>query len=324
MSSPSIPVVSPADLDEVVVYNSGGEEFEHRRRASIRDRSFVHGGGGGFSGGPEADQVLSCIAEGGEHGAVCREGGAFAGWSGKGGVLGGDSWKASSLPALGGGTQQEAAWARVIGGASGVSPLFSYPGHSLGTVVKSPRAYSFDHRGLPSQAGGGFDDIIGSMGGVDGAGKEHIGARGNGASVRGAGLAGASDADGGAAHRGSGGAGRVLEGDVLWAELEAARRREDWLANEAALGHAGILHELSPVPPFVTDGSFSGIRLGAGASGPLGRCLCGVCVDSGWVDAGVHGSASRVAAGDGTIGEVAGRALAMQCGGPRVVVGGGG
>ncbi|KAG5330755.1 hypothetical protein C0989_008800 [Termitomyces sp. Mn162] len=39
MSSPSIPVVSPANLDEVVVYNSGGEEFEHRRRASIRDRS---------------------------------------------------------------------------------------------------------------------------------------------------------------------------------------------------------------------------------------------------------------------------------------------
>ncbi|KAG5329701.1 hypothetical protein C0989_009359 [Termitomyces sp. Mn162] len=50
------------------------------------------------------------------------------------------------------------------------------------------------------------------------------------------------------------GRGRVPEGDALWAELEVARRREDWLANEAALGRTGILHELSPVPPFITDG----------------------------------------------------------------------
>ncbi|KAG5348948.1 hypothetical protein C0989_007003 [Termitomyces sp. Mn162] len=120
------------------------------------------------------------------------------------------------------------------------------------------------------------------------------------------------------------GQGQVPEGDALWAELEAARQREDWLANEAASGHAGILHELSPVPPFVTDGSISGVRLGAGALGPFGWCLCGVCVDSGWVDAGVRGSAPGVAAGDGVIGEVAGRASAMQCGGPGVMVGGGG
>ncbi|KNZ81367.1 hypothetical protein J132_01060 [Termitomyces sp. J132] len=39
MSSPSIPVVSSADLDEVVVYDSGGEEFERQRHASVRDRS---------------------------------------------------------------------------------------------------------------------------------------------------------------------------------------------------------------------------------------------------------------------------------------------
>ncbi|KAG5332934.1 hypothetical protein C0989_006400 [Termitomyces sp. Mn162] len=37
------------------------------------------------------------------------------------------------------------------------------------------------------------------------------------------------------------GRGRVPEGDVLWAELEVARWREDWLANKAASGHAGIL-----------------------------------------------------------------------------------
>ncbi|KAG5331189.1 hypothetical protein C0989_008371, partial [Termitomyces sp. Mn162] len=52
----------------------------------------VRGGGGGFSRGSEADQVSSRIAEG------------------KGGVLGGDLGEALSLPALGGGTQQEAAW----------------------------------------------------------------------------------------------------------------------------------------------------------------------------------------------------------------------
>ncbi|KAG5348007.1 hypothetical protein C0989_011182, partial [Termitomyces sp. Mn162] len=125
----------------------------------------VHGGGGGFSGGPKADQVLSRIAKGGEHGVVCGEGGAFAGWSGKGGVFGSDLWEALSLPVLGGGTQQEATWARAVGRASGASPLVSHPGRSPGMVVESPHAYSFDHGGLPSQAGGGFDDVIGSMGG---------------------------------------------------------------------------------------------------------------------------------------------------------------
>ncbi|KAG5329906.1 hypothetical protein C0989_009176 [Termitomyces sp. Mn162] len=37
------------------------------------------------------------------------------------------------------------------------------------------------------------------------------------------------------------GRGQVPEGDALWAEQEVVRRREDWLANEAALGHVGIL-----------------------------------------------------------------------------------
>ncbi|KAG5347201.1 hypothetical protein C0989_012506, partial [Termitomyces sp. Mn162] len=94
------------------------------------------------------------------------------------------------------------------------------------------------------------------------------------------------------------GRGRVPEGDALWAELEAARRREDWLANEAASGRAGILRELPPVPLFVTGGSLPGFRLGVGASGPLEWCLRGVRVDSGRVDAGVRSSASGVAAGD--------------------------
>ncbi|KAH0578709.1 hypothetical protein H2248_003837 [Termitomyces sp. 'cryptogamus'] len=37
------------------------------------------------------------------------------------------------------------------------------------------------------------------------------------------------------------GQGQVPGGDALWAELEAARQREDWLANEAASGHTGVL-----------------------------------------------------------------------------------
>ncbi|KAG5349065.1 hypothetical protein C0989_006227 [Termitomyces sp. Mn162] len=120
------------------------------------------------------------------------------------------------------------------------------------------------------------------------------------------------------------GRGRVPGGDALWAELEAARQREDWLANKAASGHAGILCEWSSAPPFITDGSFSGVRLSAGALDPPGRCLRGVRIDSGRVDAGVRSSAPGVAAGDGAIGEVAGGALVTQCSGSGVVVGGGG
>ncbi|KAG5718840.1 hypothetical protein E4T56_gene6335 [Termitomyces sp. T112] len=310
MSSPSIPVVSSADLDEVVVYNSGGEEFEHRRHTSVRDQSHkvIRGGGGGFFRGPEVDQVLSCIAKGGKHGAVCGEGGAFTEWSGKGGILGGDLWEVSNLPALGDGTQQEATWARAIGRASGVSPLFSYPGHSLGMVVKSPHAYSFDHRGLPLQAGGGFDNVIGSTGGErgDGAGKEHIGAHGNGASIRGAGLAGASDADGGAARGGSGGVGMSSGGGCIVGRAGGSKVEGGLVGQRGCFGAHG-----NPL-------------LGAGASGPLGWCLRSIHIDSEWVDTGVCSSASGVAAGDGAIGEVAGGASAMQCSGPGVMVGGGG
>ncbi|KAG5350094.1 hypothetical protein C0989_000199 [Termitomyces sp. Mn162] len=77
----------------------------------------------------------------------------------------------------------------------------------------------------------------------------------------------------------------ALEGGLLWAELEVARWREDWLANEAASG------------------------LGAGALGSFGWCLHSVCVDPRWVGADARGSASGVAAGDGKGGEVAGGAL---------------
>ncbi|KAG5349102.1 hypothetical protein C0989_006003, partial [Termitomyces sp. Mn162] len=220
----------------------------------------VCGGGGGFSGGSEADQVLSRAAEGGEHGVVCREGGAFAGWSGKEGVLGSDSWEASSLPALGGGTQQEAAWAQAIGGASGMEKEVME--RERNTLVRVATERVLEVQGLR--------ECLTQMEGQP-----------------------MGEAEG---------RGQVPEGDALWVELEAARWREDWLANEAASGRTGILcwvreHQV---------------------------LLDGASVDSGWFDAGVHSSASGVAAGDGVIGEVVGRASATQCGGPRVMVGGGG
>ncbi|KNZ75838.1 hypothetical protein J132_00851 [Termitomyces sp. J132] len=302
MSSPSIPVVSPAlllsDLDKVVVYDSGGEEFEHWRHTSARDWSLICGGGGGFPGGPKVDQVLSHVAKGGEHGAVCREGGVFAGWSGKGGVLGSDSWEALSLPVLGGGTRQEATWARAISGASGVSPVFSYPGHSLGMVEALTTllaAWEGELRWARE------DHDVAQM-------EKEAMERERNTLVRMA-MEQALEVRGLQEHlmqmegQPTGkaeGWGQVPGGDVLWAELEAARWREDWLANEAASG------------------------LGVGALGPPRWCLHGVHVNSGWVDAGVHGSAPGVAAGDGMIGEVAGGASAMQCGGLGVVVGGGG
>ncbi|KAG5719794.1 hypothetical protein E4T56_gene7284 [Termitomyces sp. T112] len=226
MSSPSIPVVSPAPLPSDLDECQGLELV-------------VCGGGGGFPGGPKADQVLSRVAKGGEHGVVCGEGGVFAGWLGNGGVLGSDAWEAPSLPVLGGGTQQEAAWARAVSGASGVSPLFSNSRHSLGTVVESPRAYSFDHGGLPLQAGGGFDDITE---------KEAMEQERNTlvrvATERALEVWGLWERLTRMEGQPAGeveGQGRVPGGDALWVELEAVRRREDWLANEAALGRVGIL-----------------------------------------------------------------------------------
>ncbi|KAG5349101.1 hypothetical protein C0989_006025, partial [Termitomyces sp. Mn162] len=79
--------------------------------------------------------------------------------------------------------------------------------------------------------------------------------------------------------------GMAPEGGSLWAELEAARWREDWLANKAAS------------------------ELGVGAPGSLGWCLHSICIDSRRIGTDVHGSASGVAAGDGEGGKIAGGAL---------------
>ncbi|KAG5349293.1 hypothetical protein C0989_004804, partial [Termitomyces sp. Mn162] len=288
----------------------------------------VHGGGGGFSGGPEADQVLSHVAKGGEHGAVCQEGGAFTGWLGKGGVLGGDLWEVSSLPTLGGGTQQEAAWVRVIGvppewSSSPPMPIPSITEVFLCKQVEALTTSLAVQEGELQQAREDRDVVRMEKEAMEQERNTLVRVVTEQAlEVRGL-REHLTQMEGQPTGKAEG-RGQVPEGDALWVELEAARQRKDWLANKAASGHAGILRELPPVPPFITDGSFSGFRLGVGALGPLGRCLCSICVDSGQVDAGVCGSASGVAAGDGAIGEVVGGASATQCGGPGVMVGGGG
>ncbi|KNZ79063.1 hypothetical protein J132_04763 [Termitomyces sp. J132] len=221
MSSPSNPVVSPADLDEVVVYNSGGEEFEHWRHASVRDQSIVHGGGGGFSGGSEADQVSSHVAEG------------------KGGILSGDLWEVSSLPALGGGTQQEATGAQVIGGPSGVSPLFPFPGHPLERSLSPPAPIpSITEVFLCKQVEALTTSLAVREGKLRQAREDRDMAwmekeameRERNTSVHVA-MEQVLEV-------------RGLRERLMQMEgqsLEAARRREDWLANKAALGHVGIL-----------------------------------------------------------------------------------
>ncbi|KNZ75629.1 hypothetical protein J132_02571 [Termitomyces sp. J132] len=229
------------------------------------------------------------------------------GWVEGGGVLGGRLQEAESFPTVGGGAQQEAAGVQANGEFSGVSCSLSYPGCGLGTGIKFSGAPAFDHRGLPLQVGGGANGSIGGMGGGAstgkgglrrgtgreggiGAGVEHLGAGGTGASVGGTGLAGASHTAGGAAHRGGGGAGNGTGG---WSAMGGVggSKAEGGLAGQR--GHFRACGDPS---------------LGAGAPGSLGWCLRGVCVDSRWVGADAHGSASGVAAGDGEGGEVAGGA----------------
>ncbi|KAG5348755.1 hypothetical protein C0989_008464 [Termitomyces sp. Mn162] len=253
MSSPSNPVVSPADLDKVVVYDSGGEEFEHWRRASIRDQSRVPLEW--LSSPPVPIPLITEVF-------LCKQVEALT----------------TSL-AVREGELRRAREDRDVARTEKEAME-----RERNTLVRMATEQALEVQGLRER--------LTQMEGQP-----------------------AGEAEG---------RGQVLEGDALWVELEVARQREDWLANKAALGHVGIFHEWSPIPLFVTDGSFSEFRLGAGALGPLGRCLHGIHVDSGRFDAGVHGSASGVAAGDGAIGEVVGGALATQCSGPGVVVGGGG
>ncbi|KNZ81924.1 hypothetical protein J132_10203 [Termitomyces sp. J132] len=190
--------------------------------------------------------------------AQSRAGGASAGWAEGGSILGGRPWEVESFPAIRGGAQQEAAGVRADGRFSGVSRSLSYPGRSLEMSIKFSRAPAFNHGGLPLQAGGGANGGTDSMGGGASMGKGGLSmaqaekealerawntsvqvAPERVLEVRGLwerpmqwGVWSTEEAEEW---------GMALEGGPLQAELEVARQREDWLANEAASGCMGIL-----------------------------------------------------------------------------------
>ncbi|KNZ80124.1 hypothetical protein J132_07114 [Termitomyces sp. J132] len=303
MSSSSVPVVSPADLDEVVVYDSGGEEFECWRHASVRDQSqssvvvVVD-----FPGVPKWTKFRPTLLKG--------KGASLAVTRGK---------RRASLPS-GAGPSKKLHGHEPLAGPLESSLFSPTPGipseRSSSPPMPIPLIMEVFLRkqveALTTSLAVWEGELRRAREDCDVARteKEAMEQERN-PSVRVA-TKRALEVRGLREHlmqmegQPTGeaeGWGRALEGDVLWVELEAARRREDWLANKAASGRTGILCELSPIPPFVTDGSFSGFRLGVGALGPPGQCLHGVRVDSGQVDAGVCGPASGVAAGNGAVGE---------------------
>ncbi|KAG5729117.1 hypothetical protein E4T56_gene3188 [Termitomyces sp. T112] len=188
-------------------------------------------------GAESAGQGVEDLDVGGDEcGAVCGAGGASVGWAEGGGILSSRPWKVESFPAIRGGAQQEAMRVQADGGSSRVSCSLSYPGRGLGTGIKFSRAPAFNHRGLPLQVGGGANGSADSVGGgasmvrvapervpeVQGL-REHLTQWG----VRP--MEEAEEQE------------MALESGPLWVELEVARQREDWLANEAASGCAGIL-----------------------------------------------------------------------------------
>ncbi|KNZ73731.1 hypothetical protein J132_10216 [Termitomyces sp. J132] len=322
MSSPSIPVVSPApllsDLDKVVVYDSGGEEFERWRHTSARNQSqssvvvVVD-----FLGVPKQTKFCPTLLKEGSMGRSAGKAGFLQGGQGKGASSVVIRGKHQASLSSGVGLSK-----RLHGRGLSAGPLESLlfspiPGVPLEWSLSPPTPIpSITEVFLCKQV----EALTTSLAAWEGelrqaredcdavqTEKEAMEQERNTlvrmATERALEVQGLQERLMQMEGQPTGeveGRGRVPGGDALWAELEAVRRREDWLANKAALG------------------------LGAGALGPPGRCLRGVHVDSGCIDAGVRGSAPRVAAGDGAIGEVAGGASAMQCGGPRVVVGGGG
>ncbi|KAG5735369.1 hypothetical protein E4T56_gene12817 [Termitomyces sp. T112] len=228
MSSPSYSATTPtpliSDADVVIVYDSEGEEFERWCQAGViywsrEQHQLVSSGwltefcrgvrGGGGGGGCRRGPTIAANPSGrGDSGEVCK---------GIGVGLGPPN--AGMVPKR---------------GPSPIETFKRYIPHigmmrALGTGVKFSGAPTFDHRGLFLQAGGGSNGGVDGMGGGAllgkgglkcsaggeggiGAGTEHLGASGNGASTRGMGLVGASDAVGGAAHGGGRGAGNGTGG----------------------------------------------------------------------------------------------------------------
>ncbi|KAG5732283.1 hypothetical protein E4T56_gene11365 [Termitomyces sp. T112] len=210
MSSPSVPVVSPANLDEVVVYDSGGEEFKRWRRGSVRDRSqlsvvvVVD-----FPGVPKQTKFRLALPKGKEASSAMVRG------------------KHRASPPLGAGPSKRPHGRKSSAGppeSSLFSPTLGIPSERL----SSPPAP------IP---------LITEYGRVSSGGRGRIVmererntlvrvATEQALEVRGL-WERLTQVEGQPTGE--------AEGDALWVELEAARRREDWLANEATSGHAGIL-----------------------------------------------------------------------------------
>ncbi|KAG5718775.1 hypothetical protein E4T56_gene2653 [Termitomyces sp. T112] len=241
MSSPSVPVVSPADLDEVVVYDSGGEEFEHRRRSSVRDRSqssvvvVVD-----FPGVPKWTKFCPALPKGkGASSAMV--------WG-----------KRRASPPLGAGPSKRLCGCESSAGPPGSSLFSPTPGIPSEWLSSPPAPIpSITEVFLCKQVEALTTLLAVWEGELQRAREDHDMARTEKeamereqntsvcvATERALEVRGLwerlmqmeGQPAGEAEERG-----RALEGDALWVELEAARRREDWLANEAALGRARIL-----------------------------------------------------------------------------------
>ncbi|KNZ77136.1 hypothetical protein J132_06621 [Termitomyces sp. J132] len=259
MSSPSIPVVSPTDLDKVVVYDSGGEEFECWRHASVRDWSqssvvvVVD-----FPGVPKRTKFCPTLLKEGSMGRSAGKAGLLQGGQGKGASLVVIHGKRRASPPSGAGPSK-----RLHGREPSAGPpeslLFSpTPGIPLEWSSSPPTPIPLiTEVFLRKQVEALMTSLAVWEGELQRAREDHDMARmekeameqERNTSVHVAmeralevwGLQERLTQMEGQPAGEAEGRGQVLEGDALWAELEAARRREDWLANKAASGRTGIL-----------------------------------------------------------------------------------
>ncbi|KAG5720948.1 hypothetical protein E4T56_gene872 [Termitomyces sp. T112] len=255
MSSPSIPVVSPTDLDKVVVYDSGGEEFERQRRTSVRGRSLVVVD---FPGVPKRTKFHPVLPKEGSMGWSAEKAGLSWGGRGKGAssvVICGK--RQASLP-LGVGPSK-----KPCGRESSAGPLESFlfsptlgiPSERLSSppmpilsitevfLCKQVEALTTSLAVWESELRQAREDrdVVQT--------EKEVMERERNTSVHVAteralevwGLREHLMQMEGQPTGEAEGRGRAPEGDALWVELEATRRREDWLANKAASGCMGIL-----------------------------------------------------------------------------------
>ncbi|KAG5735622.1 hypothetical protein E4T56_gene6955 [Termitomyces sp. T112] len=230
MSSPSVPVVSPADLDEVVVYDSGGEEFEQLSMVVVVD----------YPGVLKQTKFRPALPKRkGASSAMVQE-------------------KRRASPPLGAGPSKRPRGHELSAGLPESSLFSPVPGIPLEWSSSPPTPIPLITEVFLRKQ---VEALTTSLAVWEGelqraredrdmawtekeamewerntsvcmATEQALGVQG--LRERLAQMEGqpAGEAEG---------QGRVPEGDALWVELEVARRREDWLANEATSGRVGIL-----------------------------------------------------------------------------------